>query len=277
MRSLGRILREEREKRGLSLDELVQQTRISRKSLEALEADNPAGVGSPFYFRSFAKQIARALNLDTPEWQEALASAAAVIAPQPVPLDESHTPRSYTPRVAPLRPQRESVWRSASTVLSFVVVLIACSGLYAMLDRIDLSDIPSLHQAASPEAAIGEVASDAQAAQVRPDASGEIILLKIAAVEKTWLSVDADGKHVYSGLLDAADTKELEGRVTARIRTGNAGGLTVTFNGRELGTLGQRGQVRTVVFTRDRYRILAPSLMSRLQLLPAVNLPRWSR
>src|SRR6185312_14134258 len=80
MRSLGRILREAREKLGLSLDELVQQTRISRKSLEALEADNPAGVGGPFYFRSFAKQIARALALDTPEWQEALARATAVSA-----------------------------------------------------------------------------------------------------------------------------------------------------------------------------------------------------
>jgi cytoskeleton protein RodZ len=266
MRSLGRILREEREKRRLSLDELVQQTRISRKSLEALEADNPAGAGGPFYFRSFAKQIARALNLDTPEWQEALASATAVIAPQPASPDES-----YTPRVAPLRPHREGPWRSASYVVSFVVLLIACSGLYAILDRFDVSDAPSLQKAASVSAA------ESQPVVRHPDAPDEAILLKIAAVEKTWLSVDTDGKHIYSGLLDAADTKELEGRVTARIRTGNAGGLTVTFNGRELGTLGQRGQVRTVVFTRDRYRILAPSLMSRLQLLPAVNLPQWSR
>jgi cytoskeleton protein RodZ len=266
MRSLGRILREEREKRRLSLDELVQQTRISRKSLEALEADNPAGAGGPFYFRSFAKQIARALNLDTPEWQEALASATAVIAPQPASPDES-----YTPRVAPLRPHREGPWRSASYVVSFVVLLIACSGLYAILDRFDVSDAPSLQKAASVSAA------ESQPVVRHPDAPDEAILLKIAAVEKTWLSVDTDGKHIYSGLLDAADTKELEGRVTARIRTGNAGGLTVTFNGRELGALGQRGQVRTVVFTRDQYRILAPSLTSRLRLLPAVSLPQWSR
>lgn len=266
MRSLGRILHEQREKQGLSLDELVQQTRISRKSLEALENDNPAAIGSTFYFRSFAKQIARALNLDTPEWQEALSNAAAVSAPPPAPVA-----KSYTPSVAPLRPQRESAWRSASYVASFVVLLIVCSGLYAILDRFDVSDAPSLQEAASVSAA------ESQPVVHRPDASGDAILLKIAAVEKTWLSVDTDGKHIYSGLLDAADTKELEGRVTARIRTGNAGGLTVTFNGKELGTLGQRGQVRTVVFTRDRYRILAPGLTSRLQLLPAVSLPQWFR
>ena len=197
MRSLGRICTKRREKQGLSLDELVQQTRISRKSSEALENDNPAAIGSTFYFRSFAKQIARALNLDTPEWQEALSNAAAVSAPPPAPVA-----KSYTPSVAPLRPQRESAWRSASYVASFVVLLIVCSGLYAILDRFDVSDAPSLQEAASVSAA------ESQAGCPRPDASGDTILLKIAAVEKPWLSVEHRRQDIYSGLLDAADTKE---------------------------------------------------------------------
>lgn len=271
MRSLGRILREEREKRGLSLDELVNRTRISRKSLEALENDNAAALGSMFYFRSFAKQAAAALELNTREWQEALSNASAVIVPPPpAPL-----PHSYMPRVAPLRPRRESGWRFASPVVSFVVLLIACSGLYTIANRFDFSSAPALNRVSTASQQISTVSESP--ATHRSLVAEDAILLKIAAVEKTWLSVDADGKHIYSGLLDAADTKELEGKATAKIRTGNAGGLTVTFNGKELGALGERGQVRTVVFTRDQYRILSPSLTSRLRLLPAVTLPQWSR
>jgi transcriptional regulator with XRE-family HTH domain len=277
MRSLGRILREEREKRGLSLDDLVKRTKISRRSLEALENDNAAALGSTFYFQSFAKQIAGVLELDqsATEWQEALSSINLVIPPAaPVPA-----PRSYIPRVAPIRPRRESRWRTASPVISFVLVLVACSSLYTVLDRFDLSDVPTINLThPAPEDNARQLESPApQPILHRPETPPDAILLKIAAVEKTWLSVDTDGKHIYSGLLDAADIKELEGRVTAKIKTGNAGGLTVTFNGKELGPLGGRGQVRTVVFTPDQYRILGPSLTSRLQLLPAMSLPHWPR
>lgn len=274
MRSSGRILREEREKRGLSLDELVKRTRISRKSIEALEQDDASALGSAFYFRSFANQIASALELDrnAKEWREALGSIPEVSLPRRPASSES-----YVPRVAPLRARRQGAWRSASPVLSFVAVLIACSGLYTVFDRVDFSPLHSMQETAASFKGpwSGTETGPQETAAPQAAKSAEAISLKIAAVEKTWLSVDTDGKHIYSGLLDASDTKELEGRSTARIRTGNAGGLTVTFNGKDLGTLGERGQVRTVVFTPDQYRILGPSLTSRLQLLPAMSFPRW--
>ena len=66
----------------------------------------------------------------------------------------------------------------------------------------------------------------------------------------------SDGKEVFSGILDASEIKILEGRESARIRTGNAGGLKFTFNGKQIGILGPRGQVRTVVFTKNNYEVL---------------------
>ena len=81
-------------------------------------------------------------------------------------------------------------------------------------------------------------------------------------MEKTWLSVSADGKEIYSGILQTAESKELEGQRTARVRAGNAGGIQVVFNGKTIGPLGPKGQVRTAVFTRDRYTILEPAATS---------------
>jgi hypothetical protein len=46
------------------------------------------------------------------------------------------------------------------------------------------------------------------------------------------------------------------------VRAGNAGGIQVVFNGKTIGPLGPKGQVRTAVFTRDRYTILEPAATS---------------
>ena len=51
------------------------------------------------------------------------------------------------------------------------------------------------------------------------------------------------------------DTKSFDGRETAQIRTANAGGVNIIFNGRALGPLGPRGQARTVVFKRKSFEV----------------------
>lgn len=89
------------------------------------------------------------------------------------------------------------------------------------------------------------------------------IHVQLSAIEASWLSIVADGKEVYSGILDVPETKALEGHESARIRIGNAGGLSFTFNGKDLGVLGPRGQVRTVLFTRDTYKVIpSPAQMA---------------
>jgi hypothetical protein len=82
------------------------------------------------------------------------------------------------------------------------------------------------------------------------------IRIELSAVERTWLSISADGKTTYTGVLDPTQTKVLEGRDSARIRTANAGGVNVVFNGRSLGSLGRRGQSRTFVFTKKGYEVV---------------------
>lgn len=93
--------------------------------------------------------------------------------------------------------------------------------------------------------------------------------IELSAIEPTWLSINADGQQTFSGILEATDTKVLEARENVRIRTGNAGGVSVVLNGKALGTIGPRGQIRTVIFTKDAYEILPPEPhMSLTQFSP---------
>jgi cytoskeleton protein RodZ len=258
MVSVGRILRAERERQGLPLSAVSSRTKIRTTILEAIERDDIANIPSAFLYRSFVRQVASLLAVDFTQIADLVGSVEERFPTVLVPGEDRRPTR-----LRPIEPPREQASTWIPPVFTLIAVLAICSGLYAYLQRIHF---PGAAPVVEPPK-LG----------IKPAVS-QPILLRIAAVETTWLSMDSDGHHVFTGLLKPADTKELEGTDSARLRTGNAGGLTVTFNGRELGRLGQRGQVRTVLFTRDEYEILQPTLSSRLPLiLPAAALSQWMR
>jgi hypothetical protein len=165
--------------------------------------------------------------------------------------------------VPPIRQKQESVSGFVSGLASLFAVIALCSGLYAYLNRMQMPQLTDGFVSAART-------SESAPVNAQPQPS-EAIQLKVDAVEQSWLSFESDGHRVFSGMLEPAQTKVFEGREVARMRTGNAGGVTVVFNGRDLGSLGERGQVRTVVFTsNDQYKIVQPTLVSSLRLFPAI-------
>jgi cytoskeletal protein RodZ len=90
------------------------------------------------------------------------------------------------------------------------------------------------------------------------DGSGRVVL-SLSATEKTWLSITSNGKNIFSGFLEPSQSKTLTGAENATMKVGNAGGLAVMWNGKPIGPIGPRGQVRTVRFTTENFEILSPS------------------
>jgi hypothetical protein len=83
------------------------------------------------------------------------------------------------------------------------------------------------------------------------------VMLDLLAHEATWLSVSSDGKPVFSGILQANQSKSVGGKQFAKLRIGNAAGIEVRLNGKLLGPLGARGQVLIVLFTPDNFQIVS--------------------
>jgi cytoskeletal protein RodZ len=88
------------------------------------------------------------------------------------------------------------------------------------------------------------------------DSQAATIHIELSAIQPTWLSISADGKTTYKGILPAMQTMSFDGKESAQIRTANAGGVNIIFNGRALGPLGRRGQSRTFVFTKSGYEVV---------------------
>src|SRR5688572_31629980 len=63
-RGLGELLRHARERRGLTLEQISNETKIPRRHLEAIERDNLAAVPGGFYCRAQIRTFARVVDLD---------------------------------------------------------------------------------------------------------------------------------------------------------------------------------------------------------------------
>ena len=287
MQTVGQILHEARLKKGLTLEALSERTRISLKNLGAIEADDPSGITSAFFYRSFVRQFADALEVNYDTLAESVNAFAGALPEPRVPGQEDRTTK-----LPAIHPQRRGGIRWALPGVALLAVLAGCSALYAVWEKTQDVSAPTVVSSQSPKPASSgssrpaqssesaakapssssplssSSGSPAESAQLAVPAEG--FLVKISALERTWLSIESDGKRVYSGVMEAADTKVLEGREEARIRTGNAGGVTVLFNGKQIGPLGQRGQVRTVLFTQRSYEIIQPE--SRVELKTVANI-----
>ena len=60
------------------------------------------------------------------------------------------------------------------------------------------------------------------------------------------------------GLIEPGKGRTVELGGPAKLRTGNAGGLLVTLNGKPLGKIGTRGQVREIAFQDGGFTVSSP-------------------
>jgi cytoskeleton protein RodZ len=93
------------------------------------------------------------------------------------------------------------------------------------------------------------------------------VRIEVTADEPVWLLGRVDGKFAFSGTLDAHQSRTVEASGNILLRFGNAGVVTVTLNGKPLGPMGAKGQVRTVQFTSGGFQIVAdkpPAALDRL-------------
>jgi len=79
-----------------------------------------------------------------------------------------------------------------------------------------------------------------------PSISGDgLVHLKVHATQDSWIQVTVDGKAVQDGTLDAATEKTFSGKEVV-FKTGNAGGVELTYNGKTQAPFGKDNQVKQI-------------------------------
>ncbi|MBO4313313.1 MAG: helix-turn-helix domain-containing protein [Desulfovibrio sp.] len=291
----GSTLRDEREKRGLSIDDAAGHLKIGARILRAMEEGDMASLPHLAYVRGFVRAYAGYLGMSEDEIEagvECLAPARQAV-PQP-PREE-----------IAIRPAHAA---GKGKFLAAVAAVLIAVGLYAAWHKglLKLPVSPQETAAPAPDAPDGEVkpqqktypvpvssmnnapmpAAPRQAggtkketpvpqpaagSGAKPDASpaGNAVAAQggregvkedaadankglhkvvIVATEECWVHSNADSTDTRQFSLRRGDTFALTFKDKLELRLGNAGGVQLRYDGRDLPAPGRSGQVKSVVF-----------------------------
>lgn len=236
MPGLGDEFRAAREARHLSLSDVSEQIHIRSVYLQSIEEEDWSAIAAPVYVRGFIRTYARFLGLDA---ERAVAGFNASLGE---PAARSHEPLSAAPRSGGSR-RGPSPWVWAGGAIA--VLLVAFVGFrFVQLQQSDRGATPVAVGVAPPSVSPTSAAGSPPATSVtpKPAATAATRTLEVRLTQASWLLVRIDGAQAVEGIFPAGTRKAFHGRL-ADVRAGNAGGVDLRVNGKDLGSMGHAGDV----------------------------------
>lgn len=255
MSSVGSRLRDLRERRGVSLEEIARSTRVLHHYLQALEADDFAALPAPVFTKGFIRAYCQALGAEPDEafalYQRQCSESGEGAKP---PVTGERTARAPEP-VLDAKKRHEGSGRPegrgrGAVLVSFVMLVVLGLALFVVTFWLQP---PREQRAAAP--AGGDRPAPAvrpevpAAAAVAPDAPGSLggvtspYRLVARTSERTWMRVRTEDGRTNEENIPAGETREWVSNRPFVLTIGNAGGVALELNGRRVPPLGARGAV----------------------------------
>ncbi len=299
--SFGEKLKQEREKRKITLEQISSSTKIGTRMLQALEEDKFNQLPGGIFNKGFVRAYSRCVGLDEDQTVAEYLQASGDAPPPSTEIAREDGGRVNEENISRLEAisdghPRQLPWGLFAAVL--LVVALALS-LWSRHQREHARQSPHSTPTTAvtpfPEAASSGDASARLAGDDRSPASATSGLAKdgsqavrsasvstakttpsvaaaaaapgeftvvIHAREESWIAVTADGKTVASELLAQGSERVISGRKEIIVKAGNAGGIEFRFNGKKVDAGGESGEVKTITFGRDGMVPKAPAAPS---------------
>lgn len=289
--ALGRYLRESREARELTLEDVVQASRIRRSVLESFEQGNFDVAESQVQIRGFLRNYAHYLGLDEDRVIQYYAAVQnpprrrgrrrnkreSQTMPQLPPTDVTDTPPAMQP--VTLADQRSEQRQRTSNLLRNVILYgVAAVALFVIgFVALDLSGIREqlfssdgtrvADATDEPPAGAEDIVRESTPATSTPTPTitptnaapetflGQGIRLVLQSQLRTWVSVYTDDEVRFVGVMPPGNIQEFEAVTGATVTLANAAGVSITFNGSQLPTFGERTQEAVITFEPGSYDV----------------------
>lgn len=297
MASFGMRLKQEREKKSVTLDDIALSTKISTRMLRALEEERFDQLPGGIFNKGFIRAYARCLGMDE---EQAIADylAATGVAPP------GKTPENSEPAPLLEPPPREQSdgagvpWGMFAVALLIAALGFAAWGYYSRESQKGSQDSaspaassskvtpPPVTESSPPHPPAGSGASPAEVARPSqtavqtptstqtsqpPAASPSVstpdqslpprtigFMVLIKARQDSWLAISIDGEVSTQSILTASAQKAVRATREIVIRAGNVGGLDFEFNGKKLPVQGDVSEVKTLTFNAHGLQAPAP-------------------
>lgn len=267
MSQIGNVLKEARESKGLTIDDIQAETKIQRRYIECIESGELDKLPGNFYAKAFIKQYAESVGLNSAELLEQYKDE--------LPADKVDPAAKEMFNRAQKMNDREDFKNKFVDVLprviliSFIVIAVVATYLFLMSDSDSSSETessgnsevvfkapeeeqePNVNEPTAEEPT-DDSATEAPATETKQEvvpvsAEGDTSVYELknapvadykvtlTATSDCWYEVkDSDGTSLYNGVVKAGESAEVIVPATSTeisITTGNAPGGTVAING----------------------------------------------
>ena len=259
---IGDLLRRERERQNLSIKDIEKATSIRALYIDAIEKGEYKTLPGEVYAKGFVRNYANYLKLNANEIvnafneemhpQEELQDAAGSFSAEEARQEQS-TERNREeyrgPKITSLEsyPMEKSSHGVRNALMVAVAVFVVA---FAALIAFGGDEEPS---APAPRAKTqtqqGQKPGQKQTEAAPKAADG--VEVKLSFTDRCWTEVVVDGKTEFEGTAEKGKVLTLKGKDKVRITAGNAGALNYSLNGKDMGAIGQKGEVVEKTFTKE--------------------------
>ena len=275
--SFGEELRREREIRGISLKEIADATKISKRFLEAIERNDHRTLPAPVFTRGFVREYARYLGLQCEEMVNRYNFAAAgddrieksahlqrLTAPPPV-IEPRPDPARFNAKPEEKRGIPPPYARIDRNVYLLVIIVAALLGVawWALQHKRAEAEVAATDTALPPATRRAARPVVQTPPPPPPAPKEEPLRLTIELIDDAWIDLQADGQTVMKDEYPRGTRNSFDAKESFHFnRIGNAAGVILMLNDKQLPPLGRDGQViKNRVYDRAFYEKLkaAPS------------------
>lgn len=247
MRTVGQILREERENRKIDIKEVENGTSIRALYISSIENDDYAKIPGEVYVKGFIRNYANYLGLNAEE-------LVGLYRQSQMPVVEKISQPTAAEITKSKELEKDTKPKSKSLLVGFVLVCVIAvvwwlfsSTMFPRLSQ-DIKPIPAVPAPAIPAPAIpAPVAPTAPPVPVKP--AGKAVIVSAKFTGQCWTVVRADGKEVYEGIPNVGDVLTWDADKIIDIKLGNAGVVELVYNNVPVGKLGEKGDVVVKTFS----------------------------
>jgi cytoskeletal protein RodZ len=216
-------------------------------SLEALERSDlsrlPGGIFTRAFIRAYAQEVGLDPDRTIQDFIAELPPEAATATAHPAAIEDGE--------------KLDSDRKAVATALRLALVSLPIIGLviYYGTHRTPTAPARVAQPAAESHASVTEAPEPQRptetvaavpepvppAPPVAPQTTG--LSMSIAPTATCWVSLNADGEQVFSGLMNPGDTRTVTAKEQIAVNVGDAGAFAYTLNGRPGKALGAPGEV----------------------------------
>lgn len=254
MENIGAKLKDKRQEKKLSIEEVSKRTKIQKHIIEAIEQGRAEEILGPVYAKSFLKKYTLFLGVKLPETLKEGSSPHPTLTPALTVSQKKSKAKGLDGQK--LIPAIKSVVIVLIIIISAVLLVKTVRLVHHSILSISKKKVRIEKTIKAPTSSASSAVAVKKAVPPPPSSPAKVTPSRLVLRTKkdVWVQVKADSRTVFEGFLRRSSQEEWAFEKEMHLWVGNAAFVELTLNGKYYGSPG-KGVIKDIIVTREGIKV----------------------